>query len=119
MISDKVRNELNERFKWALTNVSNLESPVLVVFDYSPVGHQEMISIAFDCCGANKCWLSAEKVLEIDGDGPNSHPSYQQFTVDGQTFKPYSIVAFPSIIFEDVSALSDACRRLYKHVDWS
>ena len=114
-----MKKELTQRFNWKLTNISELDEPVLIVYDYSPSDQQPVISIAFDFSGGNKCWITTEKVISINNDGPNSHSDYGMFTFETRHFHPYSIQVSPQEIFQDVSHLTSMCQRLYQHVDWS
>ena len=110
---------LDQRFNWKLTNVPELDQPVLIVFDYSPSDDQRPLSIAFDSsCGA-KCWLSAAKVRKIGNKGPRSHQKYRSFVFEGRKFHPYSIRAFPQTIFQEIREFTSACRQLCQHADWS
>ena len=118
-LTETMEEELNQCFNWRLTNVPELENLVLIVLDYSPSVDQPPLSIAFDfSCGA-KCWLSASKVRKIGDKGPSPHPDYRRFVFEGRKFHPYSIIAFPQAIFEEIQKFSSACQCLYQHVDWS
>ena len=118
-LSPQMRDALDHRFNWKLTNVSELENPVLAVFDYSPSDSQRPVSIAFDYSSGPKCWLSELLVREIDNNGPRYHPDYREFVLEGRQFHPYSIRAFLESIFEDINEFVSACRQLYQHVEWS
>lgn len=118
-LSAEMTDALAGSFHWKLTNVPELESPVLMVFDYSPRNEPHLVSIAFDYSGGPKCWMSESKVRKIGDKAPNPHPDYRMFVFDGRTFHPYSIQAFPSSIFEDIHEFKSACHRLYQHVIWS
>ena len=115
----QMKEALDHRFNWKLTNVPELENPILAVFDYSPSDRQLPVSIAFDYSGGPKCWLSESSVREIDNNGPKNHPDYREFVLEGRQFHPYSIQAFPGVIFEDIDQFVRACRRLYHHVEGS
>lgn len=118
-LSAEMKDALAGSFHWKLTNVPELESPVLMVFDYSPRNEPHLASIAFDYSGGPKCWLSESKVRKIGDEAPNPHPDYRMFVFDRRTFHPYSIQAFPPSIFEDIHEFKSACHRLYQHVVWS
>ena len=110
---------LDRRFKWTVTNVSVLEKPVLIVFDYSPRDDAPPLSISFDLAGSPKCWLSETRLVEINDNGPKHHSKYKQFAFEGRQFHPFSVQAFSDGIFSDIDALIFACQSLYDHVDWS
>ena len=118
-LSEHIKKELTQRFNWKLTNISELDEPVLIVFDYSPSDQQPVVSIAFDLSGGNKCWITTEKVISINDDGPKAHLKYGKFTFETRNFHPYSIKVSSQEIFQDVSLLTSMCQRLYQHVDWS
>ena len=118
-LSEKFEKGLKQRFNWKLANISELDEPVLIVFDYSPSDQQPVVSIAFDFSGGNKCWLTTKKVIPINDDGPNECPDYGKFTFETRNFHPYSIEVSSQEIFQDVSLLTSMCQRLYQHVDWS
>ena len=117
-LSAAMKEKLDEFFDWTLTQVKVLESPVLLILNYSPSVDERPLSIAFDYGCGPKCWMTASKVREIAGVAPNPHGDYREFTCKGQQFKPYSIQSLPASIFEDINALREACHRLYRHVVW-
>ena len=117
-LSAQMKETLDQSFKWKLTNVPELENPVLIVLDYSPSDDQRPLSIAFDYSGGRKCWLSESKVSKIGDDGPKPYPKYRKFVFEGREFYPYSIVAFPQAIFDEFQEFAAACRCLYQHADW-
>ena len=106
-------------YNWRITNVRELDSPVLIVLDYSPSTGQPPLSIALDVLGGPKCWMTASKVVAINHEAPRPHMDYRQFRFKGRLYYPYSITSLPQVIFENISEFSSTCRRLYKHVDWS
>ena len=114
-----MKEALDQSFKWRLTNVPELENPVLIVLDYSPSDTQPLLSIAFDFSGGPKCWLSESRVIKIDDDGPRPYLDYRKFVFEGREFCPYSIRALPQVTFEEFRELASACRSLYHYVDWS
>ena len=118
-LSPQMENALNDRFNWKLTNVPELETPVLAVYDYSPSDRQFPVSIAFDYSGGPKCWLSESSMKKINDDAPRPYPDYRQFVLEGRQFHPYSIQAFPESIFKNINEFVSACRKLYQHVEWS
>ncbi len=113
--SEEMKVHLDRTFKWRLVNPAELDQPVLVVIDYSPSNDQCPISIAFDCNGGSKCWLSESAVYPISGEKPSSHADYRKFVFEGREFYPYSIEAPPPEIFTDIEQFEDVCRRLYQH----
>ncbi len=117
-LSAAMTEKLNQVCNWVLTQVKVLESPVLLVLDYSPSVGERPLSIAFDYGRGAKCWMTASKVRKIGDDAPNPYEDYKEFTWEGRHFKPYSIRSLPASIFEDIDALRKACRRLYRHVVW-
>lgn len=117
-LPEKMREALNQFFNWQLTNVPELENPVLIVLEYSPYDHQRPISIAFDYSGGPKCWLSEIKVKKIGDNGPKPHTDYRNFDFKERKFYPYSIEAFPITIFVDIEKFRSACWLLYQHIDW-
>ena len=117
-LSAAMEEKLDEFFNWTLTQVKVLESPVLLILDYSPSESERPLSIAFDYGRGPKCWMTASKVREIAGVAPNPHEDYREFTWEERQFKPYSIQSLPASIFEDINALREACRKLYRHVVW-
>lgn len=114
-LSPDMKEELDQRFSWKLTNVPELENPVLAVFEYSPNASQRPISIALDFSGGAKCWLTESTVQEIDNEGPKPHAQYREFVLERRHFFPYSIQAPPQTIFEDIHVLASVCQRLYLH----
>ena len=114
-----MKEALNQRFKWKLTNVPELEQPVLIVLDYSPSIDRPLLSIAFDSSDGPKCWLTTSKVTQIGDNGPNPYEDYRKLVFEGQEFHPYSIESFPKAIFEDIQQFRRACEVLYQHADWS
>ena len=118
-LSATMEAALTQYFNWGLTNVRELENPVLIVFDYSPGGKSNLLSIAFHYSGGAKCWMSEANVCKIGDEGPNPHGDYRQFTHGGREFYPYSIRPFPQGIFEEIREFRSACQSLYRHVVWS
>ena len=118
-LSAAMQEKLNDFAKWAFEQVRVLESPVLLILDYSPCADQRPLSIAFDYGGGAKCWMTAAKVRKIDDDGPNFCGDYKEFAFERQQFMPYSIRQLPGSIFENIDELKAACRRLYRHVVWT
>ena len=117
-LSAAMKEKLSDFTSWAFEQVRVLESPVLLILDYSPGSNQRPLSIAFDYgCGA-KCWMTVAEVTKIGNDGPNFHEEYKEFTFDGRQFLPYSIQQLPKSIFENIDELKAACRRLYRHAVW-
>lgn len=118
--AEETRKALEQSFNCKQINVSELDTPLLVVLDYSPSDNQRpLLSIAFDVLGRPRCWMTVSKVRDIDGKSPNRHEDYREFTYEGRRFHPYSIHAFPLSIFTDVEEFTFACRLLYAHADWS
>lgn len=119
-LSDTMKEALNQvAINWELVNISELDVPVLIVLDYSPSDNQPPHSIAFDCSGAPKCWITASKVCTINGNSPSIHPDYREFCFRNRKFYPYSIQAFSNTIFQDIREFKSACQALYQHADWS
>ena len=117
-LSSVMEDALNQRFNWRLTNVPELESPVLIVLDYSPSNDDAPLSIALDFAGGSKCWMSEERVIKIDDNAPKPHPDYRQFVFEERRFHPYSIQGLGTSLFEDIQIFSSICKRLYSHVEW-
>lgn len=113
-----IERTLGKVFNVKVTNVPELEHPIAVVLDYSPSDLDRPLSLAFGLASERKCWLTASKVQQIDGVGPNSHPDYRQFDYAERQFYPYSIEPLPTETFDCVSKLNAICRRLYDHVVW-
>lgn len=118
-ISAAMQEKLNEFAMWSLVQVPVLEDPVLLIFDYSPALDQQPLSIAFDYGCGPKCWMTASKVKKIEDKAPKYHEDYREFLWEGRQFIPYSIQNLPGSIFENITALQAACRRLYQHVEWA
>ena len=118
-LSAAMQEKLDEFAKWAFRQVSVLESPVLLIFDYSPGVDYQPLSIAFDYEGRAKCWMTAAAVRKIEDDGPNFNEGYKEFACEGRRFVPYSIGSLPASIFENIDELKSVCRRLYNHVVWT
>lgn len=114
-LSQEMQDWLNQSFNWRLENIPELDHPVLIVLDYSPGNDQAPVSIAFDCTGGPKCWLTEPQVFQRNGIGPNRHDEYRQFVFEGRRFFPYSIAALPKDMFEIIEQFEDACRSLYEH----
>ena len=118
-LTTTMKEALDQHFNWTLTNVPELEQPVLIVLDYSPSNARLLLSIAFDFSGGAKCWLTASKVTKVGNAGPKPYNDYRKFVFKGQAFHPYSIKAFQRDIFDDIQQFRSACAILYQHVDWS
>lgn len=118
-LSTSMKEGLDRFFDWTLTHVPVLETPVLVILDYSPSAGQRPLSIAFDYGCGPKCWMTASRVRTIDGVAPNPHGDYKEFTWEGRKFKPYSIQRLSESIFKNVDELAAVCQRLYCHVAWT
>ena len=119
ILSETMKRALDQSFRSRLVNVPELESPVLIVLDYSPSNGPNLLSLAFDCSGGAKCWLTESKVIEIGGEAPRPHAGYKKFVFKGREFHPYSIQAFPQSVFENIQEFRRACRLLYQHIAWS
>ena len=117
-LSAAMEEKLGQFFNWRLTQVPVLESPVLLILNYSPSVGERPLSIAFDYGRGPKCWMTASAVQKIGNDAPSFHEKYKEFAWEGRQFKPYSIQSLSASIFEDIDALREACRRLYRHVVW-
>ena len=117
-LSAAMEEKLDEFFNWKPVQVKVLESPVLLILDYSPSVGERPLSIAFDYGREAKCWMTASKVRKIGDDAPKPHEKYREFAWEGRQFKPYSIQSLPASIFEDINALKEVCQRLYRHVVW-
>ena len=113
-----MEDALNQRFNWRFENVPELESPILIVLDYSPGDDDAPLSIALDYANGPKCWMSEDQVILIDSDGPRRHDKYKQFVFEGRRFYPYSIKPLGKAPFKDIQALTAIWSRLYRHVDW-
>lgn len=109
---------LDQFFNWTLVQVPVLESPVLLILDYSPSVGEPPLSVAFDYGQGAKCWMTASEARKIGDDAPKAHEDYKEFTWQGRQFKPYSIRSLSGSIFEDVDALKAVCRKLYRHAVW-
>ena len=114
-----MKEKLDQLFNWLLTQVPALESPVLLILDYSPSLGEPPLSIAFDYGCGPKCWMTASEVQSIGDYAPNPKEKYREFTWEGRQFKPYSIKPLSASIFEDIYELIAVCRRLYRHVAWA
>ena len=79
-LSAAMEDKLDEFFDWTLTQVKVLESPVLLILNYSPSVGERPLSIAFDYGCGPKCWMTASKVQKIGDDAPNPHKDYKEFT---------------------------------------
>lgn len=117
-LSPLMIDALNQKFKWHYGNVSELDEPILVVFDYSPTDNHPSLSIAFSVSEKAKCWLSERQLLKIKDEAPSPHPDYRSFKLQGRMFFPYSITAFSKLYFEEIGCLISACQMLYQHIDW-
>ena len=118
VLSESMRDALNQRFNWHLTNVPELENPVLIILDFSPDETGGLLSVAFDTTAAPKCWMSEANVNLINGIGPKSHSDYKHFVFKERLFHPFSIKPLGTVIFQDIQKLSSVCNRLYRHVNW-
>lgn len=115
-LSEKFKLKLDNEFDWKISNISNLDSPVLIISGYSPTNEARPFSFAFELPdGTNKCWLSNELVKEIDGTAPKHHPDYSEFFYNNCLFYPFS-VQLPYNIFIDFSIFKDICKSLYSHI---
>ena len=100
---------------WSIGNVQELETPVMVVRDYSPSYDMPSLSIAFDMAGRARCWLSVSEVQQIDGKSPSPHENYRHFVHQEIWYYPYSIRSLGLDIFQDANELYKACWILYRH----
>ena len=117
-LPNEMIRDLDSFCSWRFTNVPELETPVLILLDYSPSNDLASVSIALDYAGGNKCWMSEPKVRQIDGNGPNKHQDYREFDFHGRRFYPYSIQGLTAREFESIESISSICTRLYNHIDW-
>ena len=117
-LPETMKQNLDQIVRWSLVQVPVLESPVLLILDYSPSVGEQPLSIAFDCECGPKCWMTASEVRKIGNNRPKYYGAYKEFTWEGQRFRPYSIQNLPSEIFENIDTLMAICRNLYRHVVW-
>ena len=116
-VSEDIKSELDCHFKWKHGNVQELDVPVLVLFSYAPSGQKRTLSIAFDCSGGAKCWLSETQLKKIGEKCPSHHPDYKTFILEDQVFHPFSVQPFPTTIFRNFNDLMRACHSLYDHIE--
>lgn len=115
--SEEFREGLNESFDWKYTNVSNLEEPVLMIFNYSPSSELPPFSFAFSLRGSPKCWISHDKMKKVGNEAPNRYPDYKDFNHNRQKFYAYSVRAFEKATFSDITKFKKVCNRLYVNID--
>ena len=118
-LSAEMKAALDQNYNWRMTNVPELDTPVLIVLDYSPSGDQPPLCIALDTLDGPKCWMTVSKVVKINNQAPRLYMDYRKFRFEGRLYYPYSIGSLPHVIFESIWELSATCRRIYEHVDWS
>lgn len=118
-LSEQMTQALHRRFKWKLTNVTALDKPALIVFDYSPTDDMPPLSIGFDSAGRARCWMTETRLVSIRNKCPRHYPNYRRFVFAGREFHPFSVEAFSTSIFASIDDLIVACRTLYDHVNWS
>ena len=116
-LSEEFKEGLKESFAWEYTNISNLDEPVLIIFNYSPPSESRPFSFAFSLRGNPKCWISHDKVKKVGDKSPNRHQEYRDFDYDGQRFYAYSVQAFENPTFSDIAEFKKVCKRLYAHID--
>ena len=115
-LSEAMIAGLKERcLDWCIDSVRDLDTPVMIVSDYSPSYDLPSLSIAFDTAGRARCWLSTSRVKPINGKSPSSHEDYRRFNHKGTWFYPYSIRSLGLAIFDDADELHTACWILYNH----
>ena len=118
-LSESMKTSLNQHYNWRLSNVPELDRPVLIVLDYSPNEESSPLSIALDFSGAARCWLSEERIKKIDNVGPDPHSRYRQFEFEQRQFFPFSIQQpLGTQLFENIENFRSICIRLYSHIDW-
>ena len=116
-LSEEFRKGLNEHFDWEYTNISNLDEPVLIIFNHSPPSESHPFSFAFSLRGSPKCWISHDKVKKVGDKSPNRYQDYRDFDYSGQRFYAYSVKAFENFTFSDIANFRRACSRLYANID--
>ena len=118
-LSEGMKTALDVHYNWRLSNVRELDRPVLIILDYSPNGESPPLSIALDFSGDARCWLSEACIKRFDDIGPNSHSNYTQFEFEQRQFYPFSIQQpLGTKLFEDINNIRSICSRLYSHIDW-
>ena len=78
-LSEGMQRQLAQSFDWRLENVRELDSPVLMVLDYSPSNDRAPVSIAFDVSGGPECWLSESTVYDEGWMLPEGSPALRGF----------------------------------------
>ena len=116
-LSEEFREGLNEYFDWEYTNIPNLEEPVLIIFNYSPLSESLPFSFGFSLRGSPKCWISHDKVKEVGGESPNRKQDYRDFNYKGQRFYAYSVQSFENSTFRNIAEFKKVCKRLYANID--
>ena len=114
-LSAEVQDALNSNLLWDIAQPPEAIPPVLVILNYAPDRGDGLLSIAFDLTAGPRCWFTAPRACQINGDGPIYHLDYRRFEWKGMTFHPYSVQSFPQDIFSCSVALFRACRQLHAH----
>lgn len=114
-LSAEVQHALNSNVLWGITQPPDAIPPVLVILNYAPDGGDRLLSIAFDLTAGPRCWFTAPRACQINGDGPSYHSKYRRFEWKGKTFHPYSVQPFSQDIFNCSVALFRACTQLHAH----
>ena len=118
-IAEAMREKLDQFCHWTFRQIPELEGPVLLILDYSPSAGERPLSIALDHGCGPKCWMTAARTRRIGNvRPPRPYEEYKEFVWAGRQFKPYSIKRLSKSIFCDIEALTDVCRRLYRHAVW-
>ena len=117
-LREAMKRQLYQTVSWSIEQIPVLESPVLLILDYSPGADEQPLSIAFDCGFGPKCWMTVSEVRKIGSIAPKYHERYKEFIWEGRTFRPYSIRTLPRDMFENIDTLMAICRQLYRHAVW-
>ena len=97
-------------------DVPNLDAPVFMVLNYSPGKGFAPASMAFDCQGDPKCWLSEPQVENIAGNGPKRHKPYRDFQYGGRQFYGYSIHPVPIETLLSARNVKEILPEFYAHM---
>ncbi len=120
-IKEYFSSTLDDYFNWEVAYVDNQDGPMLFIHDYSNSAENlKLASFALslaqysDGAFPSKCWITNNKVKQIDGEIPSCNPDYKEFSYKEKKFYPFSVNIAPYEM-----AVRIIVGQLYRHIDWS
>lgn len=122
-IKRELRPGLNPIFKYEIDYVNNLTELLLIILDYSPGNDKPPASFALSLQHYHegqfppKCWMTHNKFVKINDDGPNPHDDYKKFSYRENRFYPFS-VNLSSYTPKNTTSIKNIIDKLYKHIEF-